>query len=237
MAIKAKTGKPAEASRLSRDDWLDAAFNAVVEGGFDKARVLMLADTLGVTRGSFYWHFTDHAEMIAALLARWCEREMALEKQLRAETASFTDPRDDLAHLLKAGLAHAGKDLENMCFELALRGQGRRDPDVAKMLADIDQSRMGLFREKFMGLTHDEKKSSELASLFYLAIVGGNQALSRPGNPPNLNVYLMELISSYLIEQHAPAVAVKRRPANRRPAIHKPATRKLATLKPVKARA
>lgn len=223
MATKAKPGKPPEASRLSRDDWLDAAFNAVVEGGFDKARVLMIADTLGVTRGSFYWHFTDHAEMIAALLARWQEGEMALEKRLRTETASFTDPRDDLAHLLNAGLAHAGKDLENMRFELALRGQGRRDPAVAKMLAGIDQARMGLFQEKFMRLTHDVKKASELATLFYLAIVGGNQALSRPGNPPQLNVYLASLISSYLIEQQAPAAPATRKPAVRRPNIHKPA--------------
>lgn len=232
MATKVKTGKPPEASRLSRDDWLDAAFNAVVEGGFDKARVLMIADALGVTRGSFYWHFTDHAELISALLSRWCEREMALEQQLRAETASFTDPRDDLAHLLKAGLAHAGKDLENMRFELALRGQGRRDPDVARMLAGIDQARMGLFQEKFMRLTHDAKKSSELAALFYLAIVGGNQALSRPGNPPQLNVYLTSLISNYLIEQQAPAAAPKRKPAKSRAPAHRPTIHK-----PVKQRA
>ena len=45
------------ASRLGRDDWLDAAFRAAVEHGFDGVRVLTLADTLQVTRGSFYWHF------------------------------------------------------------------------------------------------------------------------------------------------------------------------------------
>ena len=46
-------------SRLGRDDWLDAAFRAAVEHGFDGVRVLTLADTLQVTRGSFYWHFKD----------------------------------------------------------------------------------------------------------------------------------------------------------------------------------
>ncbi len=216
MVARKKADKPAEASRLSRDDWLDAAFNAVVEGGFDKARVLMIADALGVTRGSFYWHFTDHAELISALLARWRDRELALEQQLRAETQSFTDPRADLEHLLKAGLAHAGKDLENMRFELALRGQGRRDPAVAEMLAGIDQARMGLFQEKFMRLTGNEHKSSELAALFYLAIVGGNQALSRPGNPPQLSSYLTGLIASYLIHQQAPASAAKLKAVKKR---------------------
>ncbi len=216
MAAKKKAGRPVEASRLSRDDWLDAAFHAVVEGGFDKARVLMIADALGVTRGSFYWHFTDHAELISALLARWRDRELALEQQLRAETQLFTDPRADLEHLLKEGLAHAGKDLENMRFELALRGQGRRDPVVAKMLAEIDQARMSLFEEKFMRLTGDKHRSFELASLFYLAIVGGNQALSRPGNPPQLSTYLTGLISSYLIHQQAPASAAKPKAVKKR---------------------
>lgn len=70
-------------SKLSRDDWLDAAFNAVVEGGFDGARVLVLADTLGVTRGSFYWHFADHADLISALQERWRQRELAAEAAWR----------------------------------------------------------------------------------------------------------------------------------------------------------
>lgn len=205
MAAGKKAGKSAEAPRLSRDDWLDAAFNAVVEGGFDKARVLVIADALGVTRGSFYWHFTDHAELLRALVARWRDAEFALGQQLRSETQSLSDPRADLEHLLKAGLAHAGQNLENMRFELALRGLGRRDAAVAEVLAEIDQARMGLFEEKFMRLTGNKHKSAELAALFYLAIVGGNQALSRPGNPPQLSGYLTGLIASYLIHQQAPA--------------------------------
>lgn len=213
----AKSGKPGkragpvEASRLTRDDWLDAAFRAVVEGGFDKARVLMIADALGVTRGSFYWHFTDHAELISALLARWMERELALDRHLRSEGTS--DPKADLEHLLEVALAHGGPDLENIRFELALRGLGRRDAAVAQMLVEVDQARMGLFEQKFQRLTGDPKKASELAALFYLAIVGSNQALSRPVNPPQVSEYLMGIISTYLIHQQAPAPAS---PARRR---------------------
>ena len=49
-----KSKKRSETPKLNRDDWLDAAFNAVAEGGFDNVRVLVIADSLGVTRGSFY---------------------------------------------------------------------------------------------------------------------------------------------------------------------------------------
>ena len=43
MKPAAKAGRPSEASRLNRDDWLNAAFDAVVEGGFERVRVLALA--------------------------------------------------------------------------------------------------------------------------------------------------------------------------------------------------
>jgi len=198
-----KSVKPVEeSSRLTRDDWLDAAFQAVVDGGFDKVRVLLLADALGVTRGSFYWHFSDHAELLSALLARWHAREVAANRTMAA--ASSIDARADLEQLLENALAHAGADLENMRFELALRGQGRRDPAVAAMLAEVDAQRMALFTDKFLRYTGNEAKSAELAVLFYLAIVGSYQALSRPKNPPQIKESLQGIIARYLIGQQGP---------------------------------
>ena len=197
----AKKRKPPESPRLSRDDWLDAAFQAVVEGGFDNVRVLTLATALAVTRGSFYWHFVDHAELIAALLARWRERELAANH--RVESHTVDDPQQDLQVVLEAALAHGGAELENMRFELALRGLGRRDAKVAKMLAEVDQLRLRLFEGKFLRLTNDARSAADLAALFYLAIVGSNQALSRPSSPPQVKEYLRSIITDYLIRRHA----------------------------------
>jgi AcrR family transcriptional regulator len=202
MTPERKHGKSAESSRLTRDDWLDAAFQAVVDGGFHKVRVLLLADTLGVTRGSFYWHFADHAELVSALLARWHAREMAANQTMSAPTSP--DARTDLEQLLENALAHAGANLENMRFELALRGLGRRDAAVAQMLAEVDAQRMALFTDKFLRYTGDARKSAELAVLFYLAIVGSYQALSRPKNPPQIKEMLQGVITRYLIAQQGP---------------------------------
>ncbi len=194
--------KRAETARLTRDDWLDAAFAAVVEGGFDNVRVLAIADTLRVTRGSFYWHFTDHADLIAALLSRWHERETAMNRHW--QSASTGDAIADLERLLEEALASAGPELENIRFELALRSLGRRDTEIAEMLAEVDAVRMALFEQKFLRLTGDRKKASELAALFYLAIVGSFQALGRPLNPPDVRDYLMHLITQYLIHDQGP---------------------------------
>lgn len=203
MKAATKARKRSVAPRLSREDWLDAAFQAVVEGGFDNARVLVIANALGVTRGSFYWHFTDHADLIAALLARWRDREIAIDHALRSELTA--DPQADLERLLDAALAYAGADLEFMRFELALRGRGRRDPEVAKLLLEVDQLRFDLFEQKFMRLTGDKKMAAELAALFYLAIVGSHQALSRPSSPPQAKEYLKGIIAKFLIHGQAPA--------------------------------
>lgn len=194
-----KSKPPAAAPKLTRDDWLDAAFAAVVEGGFDAVRVLTLAQRLGVTRGSFYWHFADHAELVAALLKRWRERELEIDGKLQADATP--DPKADLERLLEAALAHAGADLENMRFELALRGLGRRDAQVATMLVEVDRARMALFEHKFQRLTGNPKTAAELATLFYLAIVGSHQALSRPASPPRMKEYLRGIIARHLIRR------------------------------------
>ncbi|MBK7121038.1 MAG: TetR/AcrR family transcriptional regulator [Comamonadaceae bacterium] len=117
-----------------------------------------------------YWHFNDHADLVSSLIERWRKREVELDRALQLDATD--DPKADLEHLLEAALAHAGPILENMRFELALRGLGRRDPVVAKMLVEVDAARMALFEDKFLRLTDDPKTVEELAVLFYPAIVG-----------------------------------------------------------------
>lgn len=208
-----KTKNSQDSVKLTRDDWLDAAFNAVAEGGFDAARVLALADTLGVTRGSFYWHFTDHADLMSALLERWRQHELAAEEALR--NGSLADPKADLDRLLEGALTHAGTDLKNTRFELALRGKGRRDVAVARMLEEIDQVRLKLFESKFLRLTGDAHAARDLSALFYVAVVGAHQALARPKNPPQFKEYLRGIMSAYLIHQQGQAVILAKPPAKR----------------------
>lgn len=207
MAPTPKSAVPAtavakEGPRLKREDWLLAAFNAVVDGGVDKLKILTLAETLGVTRGSFYWHFADHAELLQATLQGWKDQE--IQRLLRIEAHQTQDPLADMHMLLEEALAHSGDELENMRFELAVRGLGRRDAPVAALLAEVDQARTQLFVNQFKRLFQDAQKATDLAALFYLTIVGCFQALSRPGSPARSKDYFKSIISTFLIQAQLP---------------------------------
>ena len=60
--------------RGSPDVWLEAAYEALVESGVDGVKILPLAKRLKLSRTSFYWFFTDREELLAALVARWREK-------------------------------------------------------------------------------------------------------------------------------------------------------------------
>jgi AcrR family transcriptional regulator len=65
-------GKP---KRLGRDDWIRGALELLSTAGVEKVKIVPLAKQLGVTSGSFYWHFTNRRHLYNELLDYW-EREM-----------------------------------------------------------------------------------------------------------------------------------------------------------------
>jgi len=189
------------AARLGRDNWLDAAFVAAVEHGFDGVRILTLAETLQVTRGSFYWHFKDHAALIDALIDRWQAREIQAHQVL--EQATTGEAVKDLENMLELALAHGGDDLDNMRFELALRALGRRDAKVAAMMRSTDHLRIALFQRKFRSLVPDDKTANELATLFYLSVVGSYHALIPPQTTSASKRFFLDIIAKYLVHQQS----------------------------------
>ena len=187
----------AEGARLTRDNWLDEAFKAVVAGGFDNVKVLAIAEKLKVTRGSFYWHFTDHADLVGSLLMRWKLAQLELDEKLKSHRSD--DPIQDLEFVVDAAFNQAGSELENLLFQQALRALSHLHAGAAQLLVEVDAERINLFESKFLAIVKDKAKARDLAALLYLAIVGGYQALSRPVNPPNIRAYVQGLITNYLV--------------------------------------
>jgi AcrR family transcriptional regulator len=64
-----------KSKRLSREDWVQTALELLTTKGVEGVKIVPLAERLGVTSGSFYWHFKNRRELHEALLDYW-EREM-----------------------------------------------------------------------------------------------------------------------------------------------------------------
>src|SRR3954452_8237602 len=85
-------------ARLSAADWEQAALETLAESGLGAVAVESLARRLGVTKGSFYWHFPTREALIKAALERWERRD---EDEVMAPIEPIADPRARLRELFK----------------------------------------------------------------------------------------------------------------------------------------
>ena len=85
-------------ARLTREDWIDAAYAVFSEHGIAAVRVEAVARAMGASKGSFYWHFADHRALVDGVLERW----RALEtEQLIDEVEKVDEPGARLAKLFE----------------------------------------------------------------------------------------------------------------------------------------
>lgn len=122
---------PSRAATLHASDWVSAAFGRFSEQGVESVRVEVLARDLGVSKGSFYWHFRDRGELLERMLARWEHEEL---QWIDAEDNS--SPAIRWAHVIAKTA-----DPERIRTEVALRGWARRDSRVAARVAAMEEKR------------------------------------------------------------------------------------------------
>src|SRR5437868_10038617 len=83
-------------ARLSADDWAQAALDLIAEQGVAAVAVEPLARRLGVTKGSFYWHFPSRESLLVAALERWEKTE---QEAIFGQLEQIADPRQRLRQL------------------------------------------------------------------------------------------------------------------------------------------
>jgi AcrR family transcriptional regulator len=155
--------------RTPRTTWIDAGLRALGAGGPESVRVETLAQSLGVTKGGFYWHFEDRAELLRELLDAW-ERAMVDEAIERVEQGGG-DARERLRRLFE--LATSKEVSELMRVDLAVRDWSRRDRAVATRLRHVDNRRMEYMRPLFASFCADEREV-EVRCLLVLALFVGS---------------------------------------------------------------
>lgn len=157
-----------------RSAWIEAALQALSEGGPDAIRVETLAVSLGVTKGGFYWHFKDRAALLEEMLDEWERtRTEAVIERVEAEPLSA---RERLRLLFELAPDHTA----GFGVELSIREWSRRDRAVAARLQRIDARRMrfvqGLFGE-FCATKGDAEARSMLG---YSLLIGAYFIVAGP---------------------------------------------------------
>jgi len=155
--------KPGPVTRLSRTDWLDFALTTLAEDGYDALKANRMTRRLGVTRGSFYWHFGSVEDFTKALIDHWSERTTdALIEDVRREGSSA----DQLRRLMRQALRSTAR------LERAVRSWATVDPHVADLVAEVDGRRIAFAADLLTALGVPTSAVGMRARLLYWAAIG-----------------------------------------------------------------
>lgn len=148
---------------LDANAWIDGALAAILEGGVAAVAVEPLARALGVTKGSFYWHFRDRDALLGALVDRWVSRTDAL----LAEVRDIAAPRARVEALVVA--VHGSREgLRTLRAMGALASHPAVGARVRAEGARRQRFLFGSFKE--MGL--DDRRAQSAARLIHAATLG-----------------------------------------------------------------
>ena len=133
----------ARANRLSVDDWIQAGYAILAEEGIKSLKVDRLCSRLGVTKGSFYWHFTDIASYRIALVDAWGASRDEERRHFAAPTD--TPPRERLSQMMSTLV-----DARHWTLERAMREWARTDEEVAASVRAADRRVLVAVRQAFL---------------------------------------------------------------------------------------
>jgi AcrR family transcriptional regulator len=146
----------------SAADWEAAALTAIATHGLPSLSIPDLARSLGVTKGSFYWHFRGIQELVDAALQRWEEMDRAALDEVRR----IADPRARLTALFTQSM----ETREPHALYVTLSGSSV--PEVADTLRRISGRRLQFLVDAYQALGFTRPAAREQALLAYTAYVG-----------------------------------------------------------------
>lgn len=156
---------PAERQgRLSADDWAQAALDLIAETGVQAVAVEPLARRLGVTKGSFYWHFPSRDALLQAALERW---ESVEQEALFGALEKVPDARERLRALFNM-VAREYKS--HVIYSALLKAQDHAT--VQPVMERVSKRRLDYLTASFRQAGLGREDAQHRARLTYAAYVG-----------------------------------------------------------------
>jgi AcrR family transcriptional regulator len=153
--------------RGSEEVWLEAAKEALLDGGVDAVRIQPLATRLQLSRTSFYWFFKDRKALLDALLQRWEDSNTAA---VVAATEAYADTiAEAVLNLISAFLDNSAFEPR---FDFAIRSWAHQDADVMARVNDADERRLASIRGMFDRFGFAPQEADVRARTVYLVQIG-----------------------------------------------------------------
>lgn len=155
----------AAGNRLALDDWIQAGFALLAEQGIEALKIDRLCERLGVTKGSFYWHFNGMPIYRAALIGAWGELRDA-DRRVVDDVADLT-PRERLSHMMASLVSP-----RHWTLERAMREWARSDDAVAESVREADRRILRAVRRAFLDDGFDADEADLRANATFAAGIG-----------------------------------------------------------------
>jgi AcrR family transcriptional regulator len=182
--------------RLSRDDWIAAALDAISSGGLSAVAVEPLAARLGVTKGSFYAHFSTRDELIEATLESW---ERSHGGSGLAQFAQIEDPAERLRAVLLAAVMFSQSGAPSV--HMSLLGE-LGDPRVRGAVARVTARRVELLTATYRRLGLPPRRAEDRARMAYATYLGllqmAREAPDRTLSDGEIKRFMNELTSAMI---------------------------------------
>ena len=153
------------AARFSRVDWVKAAWDVLHQSGPGEIPIAEIAERLGVTRGSFYWHFEDRDEFRRAMLQHNSETQTNLV--IRAMREVSGGPK----HFIRKLVLFLARECD-LDRELVVHDWARQDPKVAKAVAEEQARRIAFLSDALRTRGMSPQKARFRAETVVLMLMG-----------------------------------------------------------------
>jgi AcrR family transcriptional regulator len=174
QSARAAASSRAVRAVADRETWLEAARDKLIQSGIEAVKIEPLAAQLGISRSSFYWHFSNRQDLLDALLEHWSQTNT---QSLRVVIDEVVEPGTDPTRVARKRLKRlADVFIDERGFspryDMAMRDWARNDAQVAARVAIVDQARIALFQRIFLDLGNSRVDSLIRARVLYFHQLG-----------------------------------------------------------------
>jgi AcrR family transcriptional regulator len=165
-------------------------------GGPEAVRVEALARDLGLTKGSFYWHFKDRPALLEAVLDAWVQ-----EARARLDSAAAYDtPADRLVAVFRS-LARGG----DAVTDAEVFAWARRERSVAERVGAIERERVAFIKQQLSEMGASLVDAHRRAEAAYLAAIAWIERSARtPWMKSDYGAFVNDVVRLLLRQAPAP---------------------------------